>query len=422
MVCVRAVPNGGRGTGIRARAEWSRRRPAPEMAAILADAALLTGSPFVALLQATDGGPALVASAPALDPESWDEEGGLPPLAAVTAVATQAIRVAGPSAAPPGGTGGPPGEAGSRASAAAIAVSRPLTGQGHLLAFPVLVGGAAWGAIVLTTPGPASERDYVAGSTAGSLVGLVTENQSLASASEDRGFQLGHARRLLTAATDRLLREVAEELHGRVQTRLLVAWHRIGEGLAVLDADPAEARRLLDGARRLLDEVREEDVRRLGHRLHPSSTRVGLVPSLRMLLDDVGLPFRVEHVFDPTLAEWDDPGDPRIPEELRLAVYRIAEAALSNVARHSRAGWVGIEVGIDDDGQLSLVLSDDGCGFPVATTQPGLGLTTIANRVYEVGGTWRFGPGPGGRGTSVEARLPLACPLHRRSDGTPARG
>ena len=87
-----------------------------------------------------------------------------------------------------------------------------------------------------------------------------------------------------------------------------------------------------------------------------------------------------------------------------LTVYRIAQEALTNVARHARAShaWVELDrVG----GSVRLRVSDDGVG-PAHVPGRDSGLLGIEERVSARGGTWEIGERAGG-GTVLDVHLPV---------------
>jgi PAS domain S-box-containing protein len=100
--------------------------------------------------------------------------------------------------------------------------------------------------------------------------------------------------------------------------------------------------------------------------------------------------------------------DRRFPAEMETAAYRLVQEALTNVARHSKAGEADVHVRADG-GSLWLRVSDRGVGF-----DPGqmgftgsMGLVGMRERVSSLGGELRVESLPGG-GTSVTAWFPLA--------------
>jgi signal transduction histidine kinase len=99
---------------------------------------------------------------------------------------------------------------------------------------------------------------------------------------------------------------------------------------------------------------------------------------------------------------------PPLPAEVETAAYRIAQEALTNVARH--AGARSAEVGLRArDGRLEVAVVDDGSGFGADADDDGrpagVGLDSMRNRARAVGGELTVTSGPGG--TRVVAGLPL---------------
>ncbi|MFG3301601.1 sensor histidine kinase [Micromonospora chersina] len=99
--------------------------------------------------------------------------------------------------------------------------------------------------------------------------------------------------------------------------------------------------------------------------------------------------------------------EPGLDEIGVLTVYRIAQEALTNIARHAKATAACVElIRIGDRARLRV--SDDGIGPPPAPTR-GSGLLGIEERVRARGGSWELSRRPGG-GTIVQANLPAAKP------------
>jgi signal transduction histidine kinase len=88
-------------------------------------------------------------------------------------------------------------------------------------------------------------------------------------------------------------------------------------------------------------------------------------------------------------------------------VYRVVQEALTNVAKHARAGAVRVAVRVDDD-RVVAEIADDGRGFDLAGAGAGagFGLTGMRDRVAAAGGRLRIDSSPAG--TTVSASLPLS--------------
>jgi signal transduction histidine kinase len=90
--------------------------------------------------------------------------------------------------------------------------------------------------------------------------------------------------------------------------------------------------------------------------------------------------------------------------EGETTVFRVAQEALANVAKHSGARRARLEVAADS-GELTLRIEDDGAGFDAAAPPAGFGLRAMRERVTLAGGNLEIDSGPG-RGTLVRAVLP----------------
>lgn len=208
------------------------------------------------------------------------------------------------------------------------------------------------------------------------------------------------------AAEERLRAQIAEFLHGHVQSRLLMAWHQLRTALQRWPEEPEAARALVVQVADHLDEIREHEVRQASYRLHPSFIREGLTPALYGLMERFEGQVRLTLEIDPALAAWDTPLRNRLPEALRLAAFRIIEEALGNVVRHAQATSVHLTLGLDGPEALVCTVADNGQGFNVDDMQPGLGLASIDSRVHQVGGQWHI-TSQRGQGTTVAVRLAL---------------
>jgi signal transduction histidine kinase len=106
-------------------------------------------------------------------------------------------------------------------------------------------------------------------------------------------------------------------------------------------------------------------------------------------------------------------GEPRpLLAELEMTLFRVAQEALANVAKHARASKVGLTLSYVDDAVL-LDVRDDGVGFRVggpgddapARDGQGFGLDAMRQRLRRVAGSLEIESAPG-EGTAVNARVP----------------
>ena len=110
----------------------------------------------------------------------------------------------------------------------------------------------------------------------------------------------------------------------------------------------------------------------------------------------------------------------RFAAEIEVSVYRIAQEALHNVAKHARARSVNVLLETRGE-NVVVVIEDDGIGFQgVGFSEQMIGLTGMRERAAAVGGTLDIEPTPGG-GTTVLARIPIVAAVSRRAHRTRTR-
>lgn len=96
----------------------------------------------------------------------------------------------------------------------------------------------------------------------------------------------------------------------------------------------------------------------------------------------------------------------RLSSATRIQIYRIAQEALSNIARHSGASHAMVEWTVPEQGRGGrLRIADDGHGFDPGVSPPGhFGLSNMAERATEIGATWNITSGPD-EGTELRLEL-----------------
>lgn len=152
-----------------------------------------------------------------------------------------------------------------------------------------------------------------------------------------------------------------------------------------------------------------EKIRNLTHSLNDASPleEKGLLASLGEMVDQ----WRAYHPeiecgldISPAIAD--------LGQCLELVIYRVVQESLTNVARHSDAGRVRVELRLfggqeSGSGVLILAVEDNGKGMKLAGAHRGVGLAGMKERVAAVGGSLVLGRVDGG-GLRVEARIPLS--------------
>lgn len=215
--------------------------------------------------------------------------------------------------------------------------------------------------------------------------------------------KLEAANRELHQLTQRLLevqelerQAIARELHdetGQSLTYLRLLIDRAcrlagGESAPIL----AEAKSVLG---RLM-----QDVRDLSFNLRPSMLEdLGLLPAIRSQADryttETGIQVQLEQ------GQWTDD----LPVEVALAVYRIIQEALTNVARHAKASRISICLD-NRDNMIDLAVTDDGVGFIPDLAKHNFGLRGMSERASILSGSLKIDSAPG-RGTTIRASIPI---------------
>ena len=145
-----------------------------------------------------------------------------------------------------------------------------------------------------------------------------------------------------------------------------------------------------------------ESIRRLSHDLHPGVLQqVGLIAALETHCEE----FQAQHEVEVTLDASGDLGP--IAPETSLCLFRSAQEALRNAAQHGGARRIRLTLS-RADGELSLTIADDGCGFDASGMKRGgggLGLLSIEERARLLCGGVRI-ESTKGSGTTVRVVVP----------------
>jgi two-component system sensor histidine kinase UhpB len=244
------------------------------------------------------------------------------------------------------------------------------------------------------------------------MSGVSTDIQRLAATFNRMLERLENERRrsgaLVVRAQEEERRRIARDLHDEVNQALTALLLRIEA--ATQDA-PAQLRIELEETKRLADQAMGE-LLDLARQLRPTA------------LDDHGLVAALStHVreFDrrgqARASFWADPRLGDLSPDAQVVVYRVAQEALVNAARHSGASR--IEVSLEPaDSRIRLQVSDNGSGFAFAEEGKGLGLSGMRERALLVGGTLEIDSSPG-RGTTLKLEVPAGGA--QREDARPTR-
>jgi signal transduction histidine kinase len=230
----------------------------------------------------------------------------------------------------------------------------------------------------------------------------------VATRTEELGQQRALAQQLLhraIAAQEEERARLAHELHdeiGQMLTAVQLSLDRLGKAL------PAES----DVARERLGQVRSlttqtlSDLRRVIADLRPGILdQLGLAPALDWVGEHTLRPLGLSVTVETQIAQ------KRLPPAVETILFRIAQEAMHNVARHSGANHLQVSL-ISTEHDVHLTLVDDGRGFsPSDIAAPfdhgrGLGLAGMHERASLVGGRLEIKSAPG-RGTTIHVIIPL---------------
>jgi two-component system, NarL family, sensor kinase len=221
-------------------------------------------------------------------------------------------------------------------------------------------------------------------------------------------------RRLADAKLKKLTQRVfdaQEEERGRVARELHdgISQILVGVRFALDNARRRLARGDEDGAAPPLDKGIEalgsaiSEVRRISRDLRPGALDdLGLGPALKTLTDEFRDRTGIETEFNTVVFR------NRLDQESKIALYRIAQEALTNIERHSGADRISIDLRGHQTG-ATMRITDNGRGLPAQQSSQGLGLRNMQERIEQLDGTLRITSPRGAQGgTVIEARVPLS--------------
>jgi two-component system sensor histidine kinase UhpB len=187
-------------------------------------------------------------------------------------------------------------------------------------------------------------------------------------------------------------RRVARELHDELGQSLTGVLLQIDQAIRAPDEGDLEEAR--EGARRSLD-----DVRRIARDLRPDTlAELGLASALNALAT------RFTNQCGVVVDRHLNRDLPALDEDVEVVVYRVAQEALTNVARHADARHVTLALSHAEDA-VTLTVDDDGRGVPSYVGTEARGITGMRERALLVHGRLWVGSGPT-QGTRVRLEIP----------------
>lgn len=228
------------------------------------------------------------------------------------------------------------------------------------------------------------------------MVEDITEKKKAAQELEVAQEELQRLTHRLIEVQENERRLISRELHDDIGQRLAlfgVDLDVLRRSLAKLGHDREQRQ-----AARLLEQTQEltSDVQQLSHQLHSSKLQhLGLRATLVELCNSVSKVHRVTKSI----------ADERFPAEVELCFFRVAQEALNNVMKHSRADRVSVTLS-SERGIARLEIKDTGVGFDPTRFSNGIGLASMRERLRMIGGNVSVISAPG-RGTEVRAEVLL---------------
>jgi len=184
---------------------------------------------------------------------------------------------------------------------------------------------------------------------------------------------------------------LARDLHDTVKQQAFAAAMQLGAARTVLAEYDGPAAAFITQAEKLTNKV-QEDLMTIIHELQPEAS-ISVDKSLATILRACALEWSQTSGIPTDVRTT---GEFAASLEVKQGLLRILQEALANVARHSGAGRVDIELGLVAEGSLQLKIADNGAGFDPATTPRGMGLNSMRDRARSLpSGSFALEAAPG---------------------------
>jgi signal transduction histidine kinase len=256
--------------------------------------------------------------------------------------------------------------------------------------YPLVVGEQTAGALAMFARDPISQATIETLRTiADTIAQGIRRAQDEAGLAEARS-DLAASRARLVTASDEERRRVVRDLHDGAQQRLVHTTITLKQAREALQTNRGPACELVDEALRQ-SELATDELRKLARGIHPSVlTLRGLSAAIEGLADRMPVPVEL------------DVSVGHLPPAVESTAYFVVAEALTNVAKHARAGNVEVRARVED-GTLAIRIRDDGMG---GARSDGSGLVGLSDRVAALDGRLRV-ENPAAGGSLVAADIPL---------------
>lgn len=204
------------------------------------------------------------------------------------------------------------------------------------------------------------------------------------------------------AAAQEERNRLARDLHDSIKQQLFVIQTAAATVQTRYDSDPLGAREALERVRISAREAMTEMEVMLDQLRAVPLENVGLGEALKNNCAALQHRTGAQVTFHAATL----PDSARLPAGAHEALYRVAQEALSNIARHARATKAAVNLGVVRN-MLQLSIEDDGSGFDTDAGANGMGLMNMRSRVEEIGGEFEITSRRGG-GVQLTARIPMA--------------
>jgi signal transduction histidine kinase len=275
----------------------------------------------------------------------------------------------------------------AESSSGAIGDAAREAGINSSLAAPITVEGSLWGVIAVGS----TLRQLLPADTEARLTSF-TELVATAIANAEARTEVAASRARIVAATDDEHRRVVRDLHDGAQQRLvhsIITLKLAQRALQTKEAEddvPALLAEALDQVEQATAELRE-----LAHGILPAAlTQGGLRAGVDALASRMPVPVEIDVAVG------------RLPTAVEATAYFVVAEALTNVAKHARAGCAEVTARIEG-GTLAVHVRDDGVG---GARRDGSGLIGLADRLAALDSELRV-ESPADGGTLVAAAIPL---------------
>lgn len=220
-----------------------------------------------------------------------------------------------------------------------------------------------------------------------------------------------YAARVEELAVSQERNRLAREMHDALGHRLTVAAVQLEGAERLIPTNPTRAAKMVNTVHHEVVDALAELRRTVATLRTPLDADLSLLTALTRLTHsfEEATGIKVNRSLPEEL--------PPLPDAPRLALYRAAQEALTNVQRHAQAREVWLELALEAN-TLTLLVKDDGRGFDSTETQTGFGLAGLRERAAHLSGQFHLEATPG-TGTQICFHLPL--PAESQAAPLPAK-